>query len=202
MGGDSWRPNPPIDEGTLASLVGRADMEWHGETAELSGAIALEWAPGGVGDFEFTQLASTFTWSTDAIANHRVGVTGYGLVPVGPREAPLQRWSHVGGPGTLPTFPSAYQRGDHVGFLNAVYLVPIGRIGLPLVGSPSIRLEYMAGAAWRTGDPTPTPLQNAGAGIQFLVFKAMYHVDPADGFSNGTVSFGTQISGPIRLPTF
>lgn len=202
MGDNDWRPNPPIDEGTLASIVVSTDLGWRAQTAALEAAAALEWAPAGMGDFEFAQLASTFTWTADAIANHRIGLTGYGLAPLGRREAPLQRWSHVGGPGTLPTFPTAFQRGDHVGYLNAVYLVPVGRVRLPVLGSPSIRLEYMAGAAWRTGDPVPTPLQNAGAGIQFLVFKAMYYVDPADGFSDGTVSFGTQISGPIRLPTF
>ncbi len=202
MGDDDWRPNPPIDEGTLASIVARADLGWRAEIAALEAAAALEWAPAGVGDLTFAQLASTFTWTADAIANHRIGVTGYGLIPIGRREAPLQRWSHVGGPGTLPTFPTAFQRGDHVGYVNVAYLVPITRIRLPLAGTPLIRLEYMAGAAWRTGDPVPTPLQNAGAGIQFLVFKAMYFVDPASGFSEGTISFGTQISGPIRLPTF
>jgi hypothetical protein len=201
MGDEEWRLNPPIDEGILGSIVAGATLGWRGITSMFDGAAAIEWAPGGLGDFEFAQTSAAATWSMDALWRHRIGITGYVLYPVS-REAPLQRWSFVGGPGTLLTLPVAHMRGDHVVYLNSVYLVPIRQVTLPLVGEPALRLEHTLGAAWRTGEPRPPLEQSLGAGFQLLIFKAMLYADPAVSSLSPELSFGVQLSGSTSIPIF
>ncbi len=201
FGGEEWRLNPPIDEGLLASLVAGATMGWRGVTSAFQGATAIEWSPGGIGDFEFAQVSAAATWSMEALWRHRIGVTGYALIPIS-SEAPLQRWTFVGGPGTLRTLPTASMRGDHAVYLNSVYLIPMSPVRLPLIGEPVIRFEHAVAAAWRTGDPTPRLEQSLGAGIQVLVFKALLYADPAASDLSAELSFGVQLSGSTSLPLF
>lgn len=200
--GDLDRPNPSIDEGTLASLVGRVDAAWRGARARLGAEAAVEWGVPSLGDFEFAQLSSAVVLSTEILNGHQIGITGYALVPLGDGAVPRQRWSFVGGPATLPTFPTAYARGDHLLFGNAVYLLPVNRIRIPIAGSPSIRLEYLAGTAWPSGEPMPRMEQNVGAGIQLLMFKAMVYADPAADTWRGELVFGARLSGGLSVPTF
>jgi len=200
--GDAYRENPMIDEGVLASVVGRAEAGWRGGRVSFNSEAGIEWGLPGPGDFEFIQLSSTVSWTADLFRGHRLGFAGHALVPLGDGEVPRQRWSFVGGPGTLPTFPTAWRRGDHLLFVNTVYLIPVPRIRLPIAGRPSIRLEYLAGSAWSTGDPMPRLAQNVGAGIQFLVFKGMVYANPSADPVRGEISFGAQLSGGMRLPTF
>ncbi|MDR0787510.1 MAG: hypothetical protein LBG44_06545 [Gemmatimonadota bacterium] len=196
------RENPPIDEGVLASVIGRTDMGWRGRSMGANAQLALEWAPSGPGDSEFLQFSSTASWTTAIFGRHRAGITGYALVPLGNGEVPRQRWSYVGGAGTVPTFAVAEQRGDNVLFGEAVYLIPVTPFRIRVLGVPSIRFEYLAGAAWESGEPVPQPLQNIGAGIQILMLKGMVYVDPSAGAIRGRVSFGAQLSGGLSLPTF
>lgn len=176
---EGWRENPRIDDGEVVSVVASALAGWQGATARFSGAIAVEWAPDGLGDFDFAQFTASASWSSLALWNHELAVTGFVMLPLGGGEAPLQRWSHVGGSGTLPTFPDAAMRGDHVVFVESIYLIPLDRVLLPLVGSPALRFEHAAGAAWRTGDAVPDLGQNAGAGIQVQLFHAVLVTDPS-----------------------
>jgi hypothetical protein len=138
----------------------------------------------------------------EVFGGHQIGLTGYALVPLGDGTVPRQRWSFIGGPATIPTFPTAYLRGDHLLFGNAVYLLPINRIRLPVAGSPTIRVEYLAGAAWRSGDTAPRPAQNVGAGVQLLMFKAMIYADPTAHSWRGELVFGAQLSGGMTVSTF
>jgi hypothetical protein len=48
----------------------------------------------------------------------------------------------------------------------------------------------------------PRLAQNVGAGIQFLVFKGMVYANPSADPVRGEISFGAQLSGGMRLPTF
>jgi hypothetical protein len=201
-GGTGWRPNPPIDEGTLASLSASAAGEWRGPTARFSGGAGLEWAPGIVGDFEFAQLTAGGHWSMQALLDHRIRLHGFTRVPLGSAAAPRQRWSFVGGPGTLPTFATGELRGDHVVFLRSIYTAPIPLLQLPLIGSPTLRLEHAIGTAWATGEPRPPLEQNAAAGLEFFLFHALLYVDPARRPLRPTLSLGIDLPGRPPLPTF
>jgi hypothetical protein len=192
---EGWRTNPSIDDGELVSVIVAAAAGWQGAASSFYGAVATEWAPPGIGDAEFAQLSLTASYGMQALWNHQIAVGGYLLHPLGPNEAPLQRWSHVGGSGTLVTYPDAAMRGDHVLFLESVYLAPLPRIRLPLVGEPSLRLEHTVGAAWRTGDEVPLFGQNLGVGVQAGIFSAMLITDPTVDDPGFKLKLGAQMPG-------
>jgi hypothetical protein len=199
-GGDDWRVNPFIDEGTLASLVAGARFGWRGAASELSGAVATEWAPSGIGDFAFAQASTKSQLWMRALWDHQLRITAYLLHPLGANEAPLQRWSFVGGPGTLPTFDTGRFRGDRVVSVNSVYFAPVPGVHLPLAGQPAIRIEHAFGMAWRTGDPRPPLEQNLGVGIQIVLFNAMLFIDPAERPRRLVASFGARLPASITIP--
>jgi len=194
--GEGWRPNPDIDDGTLVSLVGGARAGWRGGSSRFSGVSALEWAPPDAGDFEFTQSTTAAQWWMRALWDHQITVRGFLLATIGGRPAPRQRWSHIGGPGTLPTLPMEAMRGDHVAFVGSAYTAPIPRLRLPVIGQPALRLEHAAGAAWRTGEPRPPLEQNVGAGIQASIFHASLVANPADLPLRPRLHFGFHLQPP------
>lgn len=188
-----WRPNPEIDDGTLVSLSARLDAGWRGAFSRFSGGIVAEWAPGLAGDFEFAQLRAAARWSMLAILDHRLEINGYAQLSIGSDPAPRQRWSFVGGSGTLPTFEMGSIRGDHVVFIESWYDVPLRPLRLPVVGIPTVRFAHAAGTAWVTGEPTPRFEQNVGAGVRLLGFDVMVRVDPTRDPLDPVVSFGTRL---------
>ena len=137
-----------------------------------------------------------------ALWNHQIGVSGYYLQPIGGDEAPLQRWSHVGGSGTLVTLPEAAMRGDHVVFVESIYLAPVTGLTLPFIGEPALRLEHATGAAWRSGDAVPRFEQNLGGGLQASLFHAVLVTDPAGEDLRFRVRMGVAIPGGNALAPF
>jgi hypothetical protein len=190
---EPWRLNPAIDEGVLASAVFGLSGSWRGATARSSGTAAVEWAPGGLGDFEFAQLRAYGSFGMLSLYRHQIQVSGYFQAPLTGREAPLQRWTFVGGPGTLPTFDVAEMRGDHALLVTSNYRIPLNRVQVPLAGMPSLKLTHAIGSAWRTGADFPKFQQNLGAGVQLLLFDAMIFVDPAERPLRTTLVLGAQL---------
>ncbi len=188
----AWRPNPAIDDGTLASVSARLDGGWRGVAARFSAGAVAEWAP-GVGDFEFAQLRASGQWWMLALRDHQLEIQGYGQIPLGGGVTPRQRWSFVGGPGTLPVLPMGSIRGDHVVYLRSTYQIPLRAIQLPVVGAPILRLSHAAGTAWVTGESRPPLEQNLAAGLRLLAFDVMVNVDPTRDSLDPTVSFSVQL---------
>src|SRR5690606_7986192 len=87
----------------------------------------------------------------------------------GTASLPLQRWSFVGGSGTLLTYDVAEFRGDRVAFVETEYSIPLPRrLTVRPFGRPSFDLLHMAGMAW-TDDESPAFEQNIGARIRYNV---------------------------------
>lgn len=179
ISGDAWRANPAIAEGTLASVIAGAAFAWRGTTTTFDGDAAVELASPEFGDFGFVHLVAEGRWGMRALWNHRVDLRARTALPLGADAAPPQRWSFVGGPGTLPTLSFGELRGDHVVFLRADYSVPLRAVRVPLLGEPILRASQVTGSAWATGEPAPRWDQNLGAGVAFPLFEAMIWVDPA-----------------------
>ena len=188
-----WRPNPEIDDGTLVSLSARLDAGWRGPFSRLSGGIVGEWAPGIGGDIEFAQFRSSARWSMRAIRDHYLEINGYAQLSIGSDPAPRQRWSFVGGSGTLPTFEMGSIRGDQVLFIESMYEIPVRLLQLPVVGIPTLRFAHAAGTAWATGEPMPRLEQNLGAGVRLLAIDVMVRVDPTRDTLDPVVSIGTRL---------
>jgi hypothetical protein len=191
-GGEAWRQNPSIDEGQVQAAFVGVSAGWRGITTRGIGNFEAEWAPPGTGDFEFAQLRAGFDWSMVPWPLHRLDARAYGMLTVS-GTAPGQRWSSVGGVGTLPTLDLGGLRGDRLLFVETAYLYPLSLIRLPVVGAPSLRLDYAAGAAWPTGGERPDFAQNVGVGLQVRVVRAMVHFDPAERPRRGVFSFGIEV---------
>jgi hypothetical protein len=176
--GDQWtwsdepvRPNPPIDSGVIASLGLGADGRWVGRHAAWWGWGGLEFA-GKVlgGDFAFNRYVLYGNWLMDALANHALQTRWYFQGPLfGTRSLPRQRWSVIGGSGTLPTFEPAQFTGDRVVFVDNYYIIPLPKkLSIGPLGPPELDLIYAIGMAW-SADTTRRLEQNLGFQIVFLI---------------------------------
>lgn len=182
FGGDDWRANPAIDDGTIVSAAPGALFGWRGVTSRIAGEAELEWAPGAGGDFSFALLTADATWSMLALWRHTIDVRARVAHPLGSDGAPRQRWSILGGPGTLPTFATGEMRGDRLAYVESAYTIPVPRIVLPVVGAPSLVIRHAVGNAWSggAGEGMPPLEQNLGAAIAFRLGRVALDVDPRD----------------------
>lgn len=177
--GGSWRENPPIDDGEIISVIGGAAVGWRGATSAFEGDAAIEWTPPGMGDHEVTQLVAEGSWAMRGLWNHRINFYSRVAAVLGGEPLPRQRWTFVGGPGTLPALDFGYRRGDNLVFLRSRYGVPVPPVRLPILGEAEVRLSHAAGTAWVTGTPLPRWDQNLGLGLALRPFTATVWIDPA-----------------------
>ena len=175
---DKDRPNPDIDEGTIVSAFGGADLRMIGRVSQLSASAQVERAFGGDADADFTQVVGDATYTAIAFRTHTLTVYLRGAAPLAGR-APPQRYQILGGPSTIPTRGVAEYRGDHLAFVDARYGIPLP-VQVPFVGFPSLVAAYVAGAAW-TGGHSPPWTQNVGAGLSFRLASAILYADPRRG---------------------
>lgn len=183
--GDSVRPNPAVDDGRITSLVADASVAWEGRTTVFEGVVAYEAARSWLdGESRFDRVVVTGDWAMQALANHTLEIEFHGQLPLGGDTLPRQRWSFVGGSGTLQTADFGQFSGDRVAFVETKYGIPLPeRLRLPLVGVPELRLIHAAGMAWLADDDRNLR-QEIGARVDLFVVYFRYMVDPAD-TSNG-----------------
>ena len=197
FGEEPWRENPEVFEGTMTSAVAGFVAGWRGITSAVEGSVDVEWAfPSPIGfdwgERDFVQVVADGGWSMLALWNHTLSVRGHAMQTFGPEPAPAQRWSHVGGAGTLPTFGQAALRGDNLVFLQSSYSIPVPRLTLPVAGVPELVTRHAVGSAWVTDGPTPRWQQNLAVGVRFSVADLFVYFDPAEEDRSPTfsVSFG------------
>lgn len=180
FGGEGMRrPNFPIDEGRVLSVTAGAELSWRGGNSTFSGDASVEHAISGGERLDFTRWLVHGRWTLDALWDHQVSLFARGMGPAANGPLPRQRWSFVGGVGTLPTFALGEFRGDHLVFIESIYAAPLGFAELPFVGAPILRAIHAAGMAWPSGTPMPAWEQNVGLGLRLLVLDAAVFVDPA-----------------------
>ena len=102
-GGGEWRPNPPIDEGTLLSATAGAALRWRGAASAVHTDLELEHGVGGVGDFAFTQVRGEASLHARAFGRQTMAIYARGVAPLD-GGAPRQRWEILG--GGAPSRPS------------------------------------------------------------------------------------------------
>lgn len=199
FGDEPWRPNPEVFEGTLTSAVAGFTTGGRGRTSDFQLDADVEWAfPSPIGfdwgEQEFVQAIVDGRWSMLAMWGHTLAVRAHAMQTFGPDPAPPQRWSHVGGPGTLPTLPQASLRGDNLVFVESTYAVPLRFLTLPVVGIPSLAARHAVGSAWVTNTDAPRWEQNLGLGVRFNVAEFFLYADPARADHDPHFSFG------VRMP--
>jgi hypothetical protein len=87
---------------------------------------------------------------------------------------PRARYAYLGRGGTLPLLELLEQGGDQLLFVESRYQIPVARILLPKVGSPTIHLRHLIGAAGVGSLPTLEQELGVGLGISLLRFDATF----------------------------
>jgi len=173
------RPNLPVDEDEIRAAEAGLSFNWMGRGSRFSGGVSAEHGRLRDADTRFNRWVVDGRWEMDALWDHRLDVDGRAFAPFGSDPPPLQRWSFVGGPGTLPTFPVAAFRGDHLAMLRTRYLVPLP-VDLPLAGTPALELLHTTGTAWTTDADMPAWEQNVGLGVALSLVRLRAWIDPAE----------------------
>lgn len=199
FGDEPWRENPEVFEGTLTSAIAGFITGWQGYSSMLRGSADVEWAfPSPVGqdwgERSFVQATLDGRWNMSAMWRHTLSIRGRATHTFGPDAAPPQRWSILGGPGTLPTFSPGSLRGDNMLFLQSTYTIPVRRISVPLLGIPELVGRHAVGSAWITNADTPRWEQNVSVGLRFGVAELLVSVNPAEDELDPTFDFS------FRLP--
>lgn len=194
---EPWRLNPPITEGRIASIVPSAEVGWRGANAAAGVTAGVEIGRllpygSGVDETNFAQLVADGRWSMVSLWHHTIAVRAHLLQPLGSGEIPPQRWSSVGGSGTLPTLDYDAMRGDHLIFIESGYAIPLPRLSLPVVGAARLGLRHAVGSAWRSHEPSPRWTQNLGAGLEFSALYLYLYIDPS-GDSSAVLNYGVSL---------
>lgn len=170
------RPNPAIVPGTLQSLILGAHATWETQRVRATVDVTNEGAAFDVGSRRFVQSTLHGTIRFPTFGAQEFYFTTHVLETFGD-TAPPQRWSYLGGSGTLPTFELLSMGGDHLLYVESNYFIPFLRFDLPVVGPPSITLRHMIGSAGV--GKLPDLEQNLALRVALSFFRIDFTVDPA-----------------------
>jgi 3-deoxy-manno-octulosonate cytidylyltransferase (CMP-KDO synthetase) len=181
---DMLRPNPPVDNGTIASLIGGATVEWNAAELVARADVGIEAGSASADSVagvptpdrrQFVQATfngvisfPTFGLQSLRFEGHAVATT-HGTTP-------RQRWAYLGGSGTISTLNLLSLGGDQLFYIDSRYSIPVERVQLPFVGSPVVTLrDALGGAAighW------PTIHQAIGVRLSLSLAYIEYMIDP------------------------
>ncbi|HSJ09118.1 MAG TPA: polymer-forming cytoskeletal protein [Longimicrobiales bacterium] len=191
------RANLPIDDGRVSSLIAGADMEWLDASFVVEASGRLEFAADALdGDHAFNRFLTRIEWAMPALADHTLEIDAQLQGPLpGTESLPRQRWSFVGGSGTLYTFEDAQFRGDRLVMVETTYSVPLpARLRLRLLGLPSLDLMHLTGMAWSKDEPRSFE-QNIGARLRYSIAWVRVMANPRD---LGGAEFGVGVNLPRK----
>ena len=177
---DMLRPNPRIDDGTIASALAGARLDWDDDGTSARLDLGAEYGrlsalqPDSSTTFLQTTLDGFISFPTFGAQSLRL--EGHAVVTLN-GTAPRQRWAYVGGAGTLVTLNLLSRGGDQLIFLDGRYNVPISGLEVPFIGAPVVSVrEILAGGAvggWRD------LAQATGLRVALSVAYVEFLVDPA-----------------------
>jgi hypothetical protein len=177
--GEFREDNIPVAESRITSAVIGVSTIWTAPLQMLEVAAATEFARDLLdGDYSFGRYEVDASWAMAALANHTLSIEPHVQGPLpGTESLPLQRWSFVGGSGTLYTFDIAEFRGDRVAFVETTYSIPLPRrLRIRLLGRPHLELLHLGGMAWSAAQSADLE-QNIGIRLRFnmLYLRAVTH---------------------------
>jgi hypothetical protein len=170
------RANPPAARGTLSSALFGAHLDWQAQNVRASIEFLNEAAVVDVGRRRFDQSTLDAQIRFPTFGTQEFFLTTHLLHTFGD-SAPPQRWSYLGGSGTLITLPLLSLGGDELLYVESNYVIPFQNLDMPIVGAPSITLRHMIGSAGIRRLPAFEQNLGVRAALSFLRFDAV--VDPA-----------------------
>lgn len=195
LSADSVRTNPAIDRGRISSLITALTVELERSSFQTTLGGRVEVASEALkGDFEFNRFELFGEWAMKALADHTLAVewTFRGPLP-GTDSLPHQRWTFVGGSGTLYTFQTGQFPGDRVAFVETEYLIPLpDRMRVPILGTPSFDLLHHVGMAWAHGHDRDFE-QNVGLRLRFPLVYVRAITNPRTRFDDLEIGIGVNL---------
>jgi hypothetical protein len=192
--GTARTDNVRVDDGRISSLLAGSRMTWDHplHVIGLSGQIE---AAGAVlnGAHSFNGYSLDVDWAMAALADHTLRVQAHVQGPLpGTDSLPRQRWSYVGGSGTLYTFDWAEFRGDRVVLVETRYIMRLRPLRLRVLGTPDLELLHITGMAWTADESRPFE-QNVGVRLRYAIANVRFLTNPTDFRADREISFGLNL---------
>jgi hypothetical protein len=205
LAGSPWtvrgtpRPDNVIVEGerTTSALAG-LDLEWTHPLHVIRADGVVELAGRLIGgDHDFARYALDAEWAMSALADHTLELWFHFQGPLpGTERLPAQRWTLLGGSGTLYTFDIAAFRGDRLAFVHSLYSIPLpARFRMRFLGLPALDLIHSIGMAWSDGI-SPGFEQNLGLRLRYNVVFVRVVTNPDNFRDDATFAAGVML--PVR----
>ena len=193
---DDVRANPAIDPGDIYSAWVGLALDDQRESSRTRLGLTLEGATEDIGgDFSFLRVEGRLALRRPAFSNHTVELFAIGRGDLA-GSLPRQRWSGLGGIGTLPTFPVLYTRGERLLYGEATYALPLYSAGS--LGALEAFLRGSAGTTWSEGESFRLE-ENAMLGLRARVWGVGLEVGVATGFGGDDGESDVQIYVDLRL---
>ena len=171
------RGNPAIERGRISSAFVGATARYQVADVRTSGTARVEVPFEAPADERFAQLTFDGTIAFPTFGVQRFRTDLHVVATVGD-TAPPQRFAYLGGSGTLPVLEDPLTLGgDQLLHLDSRYEIPIRRIKLPFVGSPTVSLRHRIGSAGVRR--LPRFVQNVGPVVTLSFVRLEYTIDPA-----------------------
>jgi hypothetical protein len=165
FGPDTVRANPSVERGDTYGVSGSVEFERVGRGSRTAASVTLEGASADVaGDFSFLHAEGQFGLRRTFARRHGLELFAIGRGDLAGR-LPSQRWSAIGGIGTLPTLPILSRRGPRLLFAEATYAFSV--FGAGGFGSADLLLRGSLGSAWSEG-ATPRFEENVSLAARVL----------------------------------
>lgn len=140
------RPNPAVVPGTLSSILLGGRFEWQNQGVRTRINVLNEGARFEVNSRRFLQTTLDGEIRFPTFGTQQFWLSTHLLYTFGD-TAPPQRWSYLGGPGTITTLNLLSLGGDRLVYIESNYLIPFNRFDLPVLGPPSLTIRHMIGSA-------------------------------------------------------
>jgi len=171
------RPNPSVEPGTIGSALLGAKLAYRAglvkATLSAAGERSTE-TPSGTSSFAQLTLDGSIDFPT--FRTQRLRVVAHGVASSGD-SVPRARYAYLGRASTLPLMELLEQGGDQLLFVESRYSIPLAGILVPKLGSPTLFLRHLMGAAGVGSLPKLEQELGAGLGLSFL--RVDYTVDAA-----------------------
>jgi hypothetical protein len=169
------RPNPEVRRGRISSALVGLLARWEAGdlTASVRATEELPFRMPAEGRFAQTTLDGEIAF--DALLDHRFQFFAHAVLTAGD-SAPPQRFAYLGGNGTLLTLPLLSLGGDQLLFVESRYAIPLNRVVIPVLGSPTVTFRHLAGGAGQSR--LPTLVQNVGVRLTISLLRADFVIDP------------------------
>jgi hypothetical protein len=168
------RSNPSVEPGEIGSGLAGASVAYSAAPVRAKLRAEVEQSfrtPDSTSSF--TQLTLDGTIEFPTFRAQRLRVDAHVMTSAGD-SVPRARYGYLGRGGTLPLLELLEQGGDQLLFVESRYQIPVLGIVLPKVGSPTIHLRHLIGAAGVSTLPTLEQELGVGLGISLLRFDATF----------------------------